>query len=57
MVTGIYDATAENHVDVMTTIDATVHTELAHILPESTYFNVSDTPTSSPEKVSFYVSV
>jgi len=28
-----------------------VHTELAHILPDSTYFDVSDTRTSSPVKV------
>ncbi|KAF8415091.1 hypothetical protein L210DRAFT_3588019 [Boletus edulis BED1] len=49
VVTGIYDAMAE--VDDTTAMDGTVHTELAHILPESTCFNVSDTSTSSPEEV------
>ncbi|KAF8427200.1 hypothetical protein L210DRAFT_3565195 [Boletus edulis BED1] len=49
VVTGIYDAMAE--VDNTTAMDGTVHTELAHILPESTCFNVSDTRTSSPEEV------
>ena len=50
VVTGIYDATAVKRVDVMTAIDTTVHTELAHILPELTCFNAS---TSSPEGVFF----
>ncbi|KAF8125459.1 hypothetical protein EV363DRAFT_1402453 [Boletus edulis] len=55
VVTGIYDAMAE--VDNTTAMDGTVHTELAHILPESTCFNVSDTRTSSPEEKDYSASV
>jgi len=34
-----------------------VHTELAHILPESTYFNVSGARASSPDKKDYAASV
>jgi hypothetical protein len=33
----------------------TVHTECAHIVPDSTYFDVSATPTGSAEKVCTYI--
>ncbi|KAG9309719.1 hypothetical protein JVU11DRAFT_10395 [Chiua virens] len=52
--TGQYDLIAhkESIVDVETIVAAgtPVHTELAHILPESTYFGISNTRGSSPEK-------
>ncbi len=53
--TGKYDVQAENLPGI--DIDeedmcrlGVVYTECAHIMPESTYFDVS-TPTGSPEKV------
>jgi len=55
VVTGKYDVQAENLPGI--DIDeedmcrlGVVYTECAHIMPESTYFDVS-TPTGSPEKV------
>ncbi|KAK2461245.1 hypothetical protein APHAL10511_006772 [Amanita phalloides] len=61
VVTGKYDVIAEKEslvdVNVILAAGGSVHTELAHILPESTYFNVSGTRTSSPEKKDYAASV
>jgi hypothetical protein len=55
VVTGKYDVLAETEslvdVEVILAAGGSVHTELAHILPEPTYFNMSGTCTGSPDKV------
>jgi hypothetical protein len=60
VVTGKYDVLAETEslVDLEVILTAgSVHTELAHILPESTYFNVSGARASSPDKKDYAASV
>jgi hypothetical protein len=53
-VTGKYDVLAKHNlgVDDSTILLAggALHTDCAHIVPEATYFNVSDTPTSTPRR-------
>jgi hypothetical protein len=53
IVTGKYDMASDiSHVDKNAVREAgVVNTECAHIVPESTYVDVSNTPTSPPHKV------
>ena len=53
VVTRTYDECAFSFVDseLVLAADVPIHTELAHIVPQSTYFNVSSTPGSSSDKV------
>lgn len=57
VVTGKYDLAASISISEQQVIAAggAVNTECAHIVPDSTYFNVSNTSTSSSVKVNCYM--